>query len=112
MASLIQALYIPILSPSVTRPIWNHYSLQQLYVSIYLACSILLNFLIHSQSTAETGCSVAKARAYYKEGGIGIKVGISTRAGISTKVGISAKVSINTKVGIRASPSKDIFRPS
>jgi hypothetical protein len=55
--------------------------------------------------TAKTGCSVVKAKAYYKEGNISIKVDISTRVGISTKTGIS------TKVGIKASPSKDIFRP-
>ena len=39
------------------------------------------------------GCSIAKARAYYKEGGI------------STKVGISARE------GIRASPGKNAFGP-
>src|SRR6266568_6775104 len=61
-ASLMQALHIPILLPSVARPIWNHCSLQRLYVSIHLACSILLNFLIRSQSTAETCSSVAVVR--------------------------------------------------
>jgi hypothetical protein len=57
------------------------------------------------------GCSVAKAKACYKEGGISTKVGISTEAGISIKVGISTGVGIGAKVGIRASPSKDTFRP-
>ena len=52
------------------------------------------------------GCSVAKAKAYYKEGSI------STKVGIGTKVGISARVGINTKIGIGASPSKDTFGPS
>src|SRR6266699_4658814 len=63
LASLMQALYTPILSPSVARPIWNHRSLQQMHVSIYSACSILLNFLIRSQSTAKTGGGVAVVRA-------------------------------------------------
>src|SRR6266702_5121527 len=58
-ASLIQALHTPILSPSIARAIWNHRSLQRLHVSIHSACSILLNFLIRSQSTAETGSGVA-----------------------------------------------------
>src|SRR6266567_8309617 len=58
-ASLIQALYIPILLPSIARPIWNHCSLQRLHVSIHLAYSILLNFLIRSQSIAETGSDIA-----------------------------------------------------
>src|SRR6266702_5690132 len=58
-ASLMQALHTPILSPSVARPIWNHRSLQRLHVSIHSACSILLNFLIRSQSTAKTGSGVA-----------------------------------------------------
>ena len=49
--------------------------------------------------TAKTGYSIAKARAYYKEGGISAKVGISARAGISTKVDIGA------------SSGKDIFGP-
>src|SRR6266567_8799610 len=105
-ASLMQALYILILSPSVARPIWNHRSLQQLHISIHLAYSILLNFLIRSQSTAKTGYSIAEARAYYKE------CSISTKVGIGAKVGISARVGIGARVGIRASPSKDTFRPS
>src|SRR6266568_906959 len=63
LASLIQALHTLILSPSITRPIWNHRSLQQLHISIHLACNILLNFLIHSQSTAKTSSSVAVVRA-------------------------------------------------
>ena len=58
------------------------------------------------------GCSVAKARAYCKEGGIGAKVGISAGAGIGAKVGISAKVGIGARVGIGANPSKDAFGPS
>src|SRR6266576_1435797 len=80
-ASLMQALHTPILSPSVARPIWNHRSLQRLHVSIYSACSILLNFLIRSQSTAETGSSVAvvgacregacREGACRREGGVG-----------------------------------------
>src|SRR6266567_556414 len=82
-ASLMQALYILILSPSVARPIWNHRSLQQLYVSIHLAYSILLNFLIRSQSTAEMGSSMAV-----------VGVGIGGR------------------IGIGASSSKDVFGPS
>ena len=82
-ASLIQALYTPILSPSVARLIWNYCSLQQLYVFIYLACSILLNFLIRSQLTAEMGSGAAVVR-----------------------------VGIGGRVGIGASSGKDIFRPS
>ena len=58
------------------------------------------------------GCSVAKARAYCEEGGIGTKVGISTGAGIGTKIGIGTGVGIGAKVGIRASSGKDVFRPS
>ena len=79
---------------------------------------MLLNFLIRSQLTAETGCSVAEARACCEEGGIGAKVGIGAGAGIGARVGIGAgvgisvKVGISTRVGIGASPSKDIFRPS
>src|SRR6266702_5588216 len=61
-ASLIQALYTPILSPSIARPIWNYHSLQRLHVSIHSAYSILLNFLIRSQSTAEMGSSVVVVR--------------------------------------------------
>jgi hypothetical protein len=94
LASLIQALYTPILLPSIARPIWNHYSLQQLHVSIYSAYSILLNFLIYSQLTAKMGYSIANAGACYKKGGTNIRVAIST------------------KVGIKASSSKDIFRLS
>ncbi len=56
--------------------------------------------------TAKTGYSIAKARAYYKEGGI------NTKVGISAKVGIGAKAGISTKVGIKTSSSKDAFRPS
>ena len=79
---------------------------------------MLLNFLIRSQSTAETGCSVAEAGACCEEGGIGAKVGIGAGAGIGAGVGIGAKVGIGAgvgigvKVGIGASPSKDTFRPS
>src|SRR6266700_8434752 len=76
LASLMQALHTPILLPSITRPIWNHRSLQQLHISIHSAYSILLNFLIRSQLTAKTGYSIAEARACYKEGGINTKVGI------------------------------------
>ena len=86
--------------------------MQQLYVSIYLACNILLNFLIRSQSTAETGCSVAEAGAYCEEGGIDTKVGIGARAGIGAKVGIGAGVGISAQVGIGASPGKNVFGPS
>src|SRR6266576_5439396 len=93
LASLIQALHTPILSPSVARPIWNHRSLQQLHVSIHSACSILLNFLIRSQLTAKTGSNIAIVKAYRKKGSSGTKVGISGRAGIG------------------ASSSKDIFGP-
>src|SRR6266567_8548236 len=82
-ASLMQALYTPILSPSIARPIWNHHSLQRLYVSIHSAYSILLNFLIYSQSTAKTGSGIAVVR-----------------------------VGINSETGIGASFSKDIFRLS
>ena len=81
LASLMQVLYTPILSPSVARPIWNHRSLQQLHVSIHLACSILLNFLIYSQLTAKTGSNIAVVGAYYKEGSIGGKVGIGVSSG-------------------------------
>jgi len=93
-ASLMQALHIPILSPSVARPIWNHRSLQQLHVSIHSAYSILLNFLIRSQSTAKMGSDIAVVRACRKKGGIGGRVGISSRAGIG------------------ASSGKDVFGPS
>ena len=100
LISLIQALYTPILSPSIARPIWNYCSLQQLYISIYSAYSILLNFLIRSQSTAETGSGVAVVRACREE------------SGISGKVGIGDKIGIGGKVGIEASSGKDIFGPS
>ena len=79
---------------------------------------MLLNFLICSQLIAKIGCSIAKAGAYYKEGGISAKVGIGTRVGIGARVGISARVGIGAgvgigaRVGIRASFSKDVFRPS
>jgi hypothetical protein len=79
----MQALYIPILLPSIARYIWNYRSLQQLHVSIYLAYSILLNFLIYSQLTAKTGSSMAVVR-----------------------------VGIGSRVGIGASSGKDVFRPS
>jgi len=68
--------------------------LQQLHVSIYLACSILLNFLIRSQLTAETGSNVAVVGACREKGGIGGRVGIGGRAGIG------------------ASSGKDVFGPS
>ena len=42
---------------------------------------MLLNFLIRSQLIAETGYSIAKARAYYEEDGIGARVGIGASAG-------------------------------
>ena len=63
-----------------------------MHVSIYLAYSILLNFLIRSQSTAKTGSGVAVVGAYREKGGIGGRVGISGR------------------VGIGASSGKDVFR--
>src|SRR6266700_3932655 len=112
-ASLMQALHTPILSPSVARPIWNHRSLQRLHISIHSACSILLNFLIHSQLAVETGSGVAVIKAChkgachegacykgayckgayrkgacYKEGSISNRVGIRGRVGISSKAGI------------------------
>src|SRR6266702_556654 len=59
LVSLMQALHTFILSPFIAKPIWNHRSLQRLHVSIYLACNILLNFLIYSQLTAETGSGIA-----------------------------------------------------
>jgi len=93
-ASLMQALHTPILSPSVARPIWNHRSLQRLHVSIHLAYSILLNFLIRSQLTAETGSNVAVVGAYREKGGISSRVGIGGKAGIG------------------ASSGKDVFGPS
>src|SRR6266702_66820 len=121
-ASLIQALHTPILSPSIARAIWNHRSLQRLHVSIHSACSILLNFLIRSQSTAETGSNVAVVRAcyegvchkgvYHEEGGIGGKVGVGGRVGVGGKVGIGGRVGIGGKVGIGASSSKEAFRLS
>src|SRR6266700_7722566 len=108
LASLIQALHTPILSPSVARPIWNHRSLQQLHVSIHSACSILLNFLIRSQSTAETGSGVAVIGACqegacregacgegacHKEGGIGSRVAVvkACREGACHKVVLVVK---------------------
>ena len=93
-------MYTPILSPFIARPIWNHRSLQQLHVSIYSAYSILLNFLIRSQSTAETGSGVAVVRACREEGGIGGKVGIGNKVGISGRA------------GIKTSSGKDVFGPS
>ena len=92
----MQALYIPILSPSIVRPIWNHRSLQQLHVSIYSACSIFLNFLIYSQLTAETGSGVAVVRA--------------CREGACRKGACCEEGGIGGKIGIRASSSKDAFR--
>src|SRR6266567_4250876 len=65
-ASLMQALHTPILLPSIARPIWNHRSLQRLHISIHSACSILLNFLIHSQLAVETGSGVAVIKACHK----------------------------------------------
>src|SRR6266702_2054197 len=76
LVSLMQALHIPILSPSVARPIWNHHSLLRLHVSIHSACNILLNFLIRSQPTTETGSGVAVVGACCKEGGIGGRVAV------------------------------------
>ena len=61
---------------------------------------MLLNFLIHSQSTAETGSSVAVVRACRKEGSINSRVGISNRVGIGGRAGIGAN------------SSKDVFGPS
>src|SRR6266702_4633351 len=63
-ASLMQALYTPILLPSVAKPIWNYHSLQRLHISIYSASSILLNFLIRSQLTVKIGSGVAVVRAF------------------------------------------------
>ena len=45
------------------------------------------------------GCSIAKARACYKE------------SNISTKINIGAKVDISARVNIRASFNKNIFGP-
>ena len=59
-------------------------------MSIYLAYSIFLNFLIRSQLIAKIECSVTGTGAYREKSGINIRVDISA------------------KVGIRASPSKDI----
>ena len=74
--------------------------MQQLYISIHLTCNILLNFLIRSQLTAETGSGVAIVRACREEGGISGKVGIGNRVGIGGKAGIGA------------SSGKDVFGPS
>ena len=92
-----------------------------MHISIYLAYSILLNFLIYSQSTAKTGNSIAvigtfREGACHKENNIndkisiGGKVGISSRVSIGGRVGINDRVGIGGKVGIRASSSKDVFR--
>ena len=78
----MQALHTPILLPSIARPIWNYCSLQRLHVSIYLACSILLNFLICSQLTAEIGSNIAIVRACREKGGINAKIGIALKEGI------------------------------
>ena len=78
----MQALHIPILSPSIVRPIWNYCSLQQLYVFIYLAYSILLNFLIHSQLTAEMGRGIAVVK-------IGVNIGSRAGIGVSSSKNIS-----------------------
>src|SRR6266702_1929080 len=102
-ASLMQALHTPILSPSVARPIWNHRSLQRLHVSIHSACNILLNFLIRSQSTAETGSGIAVVGACRKG---------TCREGACRKEGGISGRGIGSRIGIRASPSKDTFRPS
>jgi len=84
--------------------------LQRLHVSIRLACNILLNFLVRSQSTAETGSGVAVAGAYYK--GACCKGAYRKEGGIGGRVGISGRVSIGGRVGIGASSGKDAFRLS
>ena len=70
-----------------------------LYVSIYSACSILLNFLIYSQSTAKISSNIAVVKACCE------------KSSISSRVGIRDKIGISSKIGIEASPSKNIFRP-
>ena len=55
--------------------------MQRLHVSIRLAYSALLNFLIRSQLTAEIG-GIAVVRAYPETGGINTRVGIAVREGI------------------------------
>jgi len=55
--------------------------LQRLHISIYLAYSVLLNFLIRSQFTAKTGY-ITIVRACPKIDGIDIRVGITLKEGI------------------------------
>jgi len=114
LMSLIQALHTPILSPSIAKPIWNYYSLQQLHIFIYSACNILLNFLIHSQLTAETGSSVAITRACYKKACYkrACCEGTCRKGACRKKGGIGGRVGIGSRAGIGASSSKDTFRPS
>ena len=70
--------------------------MQRLHVSIYSACSILLNFLIRSQSTAETSSGMAVVKA--------------CREGAYRKGACREEGGIGGKVGIGASSSKDAFR--
>ena len=55
--------------------------MQRLHVSIYLAYSILLNFLIYFQLTAKIG-GIAIVRACPETGGINASVGIALKEGI------------------------------
>ena len=98
--------------------------MQQLHVSIRLACNILLNFLIRSQSTAETGSSVAVAGAYCKgacrEGACrkgachkgAYYKGACCKGACRKEGNIGGRVGIGGRAGIGASSSKDAFRPS
>ena len=112
-------MYTPILLPSVAKPIWNHRSLQQLHVFICSACNILLNFLIRSQLTAETGSGVAVAGACCKGAyckGVYCKgacrEGAYREGACRKEGGIGGRVGIGGRAGIGASSGKDAFRPS
>ena len=58
-----------------------------------------MNFLICSQSTAETGSGVAVVGACREKGGIGGRIGTGDRVGIGGRVSIGA------------SSGKDVFGP-
>ena len=101
-------------------PIWNYCSLQQLHISIYLAYSIFLNFLIRFQSTAKTGSSMAIVKAYcegacykkaYYKGACYKKTchkkAYCKKSSIDSRVGIRGKANISGKVSIKVSSSKD-----
>ena len=83
-------------------------------MSIHSAYSILLNFLIRSQLTAETGSSIAVVGAY-REGACckgACRKGACRKGACCKEGGISSRVGIGGRVGIGASSVKDVFRLS